>query len=171
VILVARHGDTHLGDVATVSARAGSQAPSRRPNWSGRTASSRRSDDDGRRRAIWLDGHARQSALEAPEGVGGIAAKTSTREGRHSNSVRLGFVVLLSSICSARVPLDRLATAGVVMNSISLAGYGLIRDHLQKGHGSEATGASRRPNRSIPWISIVIFAFLYGLSMDYEVSC
>jgi RND superfamily putative drug exporter len=63
-----------------------------------------------------------------------------------------------------------LALKAVVMNVLSLgASYGFLVLFWQQGHGSnlfygtEATGSVK------DWIPIVVFAFLFGLSMDYEV--
>jgi RND superfamily putative drug exporter len=63
-----------------------------------------------------------------------------------------------------------LAIKAVVVNLVSLgASFGFLVLFWQHGHGSNliygvpATGAIRN------WIPIVTFAFLFGLSMDYEV--
>ena len=40
---------------------------------------------------------------------------------------------------------------------------------FQKGHGSEAIWGIHATQSIIPWIPLMIFAFLFGLSMDYEV--
>jgi RND superfamily putative drug exporter len=63
-----------------------------------------------------------------------------------------------------------LAIKAVVVNLVSLgATFGLLVLFWQNGHGSNliygvpATGAIRN------WIPIVTFAFLFGVSMDYEV--
>ncbi|MGI8800921.1 MAG: MMPL family transporter [Solirubrobacteraceae bacterium] len=63
-----------------------------------------------------------------------------------------------------------LAVKAVVLNVISLgAAYGFLVLFWQNGHGSNliygvpATGAVRN------FVPILIFAFLFGLSMDYEV--
>ena len=40
---------------------------------------------------------------------------------------------------------------------------------FQKGHGSEAIWDVHATQSIIPWIPLMIFAFLFGLSMDYEV--
>ena len=63
-----------------------------------------------------------------------------------------------------------LAAKAVVLNLISLgAAYGFLVLFWQEGHGSNliygvpGTGAIRE------WIPIIVFAFLFGLSMDYEV--
>jgi len=63
-----------------------------------------------------------------------------------------------------------LAVKAVVLNILSLgASYGFLVLFWQQGHGSSlvygvpATGAIR------DFIPIIVFAFLFGLSMDYEV--
>src|SRR6185312_4878357 len=62
-----------------------------------------------------------------------------------------------------------LALKAVVLNLISLtAAFGVIVLVFQQGHGSQlwdmpASGSV------LAWIPLMIFAFLYGLSMDYEV--
>lgn len=63
-----------------------------------------------------------------------------------------------------------LALKAVLLNVISLgASYGFLVLFRQQGHGSKliygvpATGGIR------DWVPIVMFAFLFGLSMDYEV--
>jgi RND superfamily putative drug exporter len=63
-----------------------------------------------------------------------------------------------------------LAAKAVVLNVISLgASYGFLVLFWQQGHGSKlfygvpATGSIR------DFIPIIVFAFLFGLSMDYEV--
>ena len=40
---------------------------------------------------------------------------------------------------------------------------------FQKGNGSEAIWNVPATDSIISWIPLMIFAFLYGLSMDYEV--
>ncbi|HEX8105304.1 MAG TPA: MMPL family transporter [Solirubrobacteraceae bacterium] len=62
-----------------------------------------------------------------------------------------------------------LAVKAVILNLLSLAAaFGIVVFVFQQGHGSglwdiEATESI------IAWIPIMIFAFLFGLSMDYEV--
>ncbi|HKA66900.1 MAG TPA: efflux RND transporter permease subunit [Solirubrobacterales bacterium] len=63
-----------------------------------------------------------------------------------------------------------LAVKAVIMNLLSLgAAYGFLVLFWQEGHGAgliygvPAVGAIKN------WIPIVVFAFLFGLSMDYEV--
>src|SRR4030095_10983592 len=58
----------------------------------------------------------------------------------------------------------------VILNLISLvAAYGIIVFIFQQGHGSELIWGVPATQAIIPWIPLMIFAFLYGLSMDYEV--
>jgi RND superfamily putative drug exporter len=58
----------------------------------------------------------------------------------------------------------------VILNLVSLgAAYGIIVFIFQWGHGAEAIWNVPATNSIIPWIPLMIFAFLYGLSMDYEV--
>jgi len=58
----------------------------------------------------------------------------------------------------------------VLLNLVSLgAAYGIVVFIFQWGHGAEAIWNVPATNSIIPWIPLMIFAFLYGLSMDYEV--
>src|SRR5215217_7472618 len=83
----------------------------------------------------------------------------------------LGFVVLLTFILLARAFRSIvLAAKAVVLNLISLlAAFGIIVFIFQWGHGAEAIWNVPATDAIIPWIPLMIFAFLYGLSMDYEV--
>ena len=83
----------------------------------------------------------------------------------------LGFVVLLTFILLARAFRSiLLPMKAVVLNLLSLlAAYGIIVFIFQKGHGSQAIWGVPATHAIIPWIPLMIFAFLYGLSMDYEV--
>ena len=83
----------------------------------------------------------------------------------------LGFVVLLTFILLARAFRSiLLPIKAVVLNLISLlAAYGIIVFIFQDGHGSQAIWGVPATHAIIPWIPLMIFAFLYGLSMDYEV--
>jgi putative drug exporter of the RND superfamily len=83
----------------------------------------------------------------------------------------LGFVVLLTFILLARAFRSLvLPLKAVILNLVSLAAaYGIIVFIFQQGHGSEAIWNVHATQSIIPWIPLMIFAFLYGLSMDYEV--
>jgi RND superfamily putative drug exporter len=83
----------------------------------------------------------------------------------------LGFVVLLTFILLMRAFRSIvLPLKAVILNLISLvAAYGIIVFIFQQGHGSELIWGVPATGAIIPWIPLMIFAFLYGLSMDYEV--
>jgi RND superfamily putative drug exporter len=107
-----------------------------------------------------------------PATLGGIAA--ADRDFVHAIYGNfpyvLAFVVLLTLILLARAFRSVvLALKAAVLNVISLAAaFGVVVLIFQHGYGSSiwdvtATGSIN------PWIPLLIFAFLYGLSMDYEV--
>src|SRR5581483_5557140 len=81
------------------------------------------------------------------------------------------FVVLLTYILLARAFRSIvLPLKAVVLNLVSLgAAYGIVVFIFQWGHGSEAIWNVPGTGAIIAWIPLMIFAFLYGLSMDYEV--
>src|SRR5439155_14239916 len=83
----------------------------------------------------------------------------------------LGFVLLLTYILLARAFKSLvLALKAAVLNLVSLgAAYGIIVFIFQQGHGSEAIWNVHATQSIIAWIPLMIFAFLFGLSMDYEV--
>jgi putative drug exporter of the RND superfamily len=83
----------------------------------------------------------------------------------------LGFVVLLTFLLLARAFRSiLLPVKAVVLNLVSLtAAYGIIVFIFQDGHGAHAIWNVHATHSIIPWIPLMIFAFLYGLSMDYEV--
>jgi RND superfamily putative drug exporter len=78
--------------------------------------------------------------------------------------VGLSFIVLLLAFRSLLVPLK-----AAVMNLLSVAAaYGIVTAVFQKGWGAELIGL----DHAIPIVSFVpllMFAILFGLSMDYEV--
>ena len=83
----------------------------------------------------------------------------------------LAFVIILTLILLARAFRSVvLALKAALLNLISLAAaYGIIVFIFQKGHGSETIWGIHATQSIIPWIPLMIFAFLFGLSMDYEV--
>jgi RND superfamily putative drug exporter len=83
----------------------------------------------------------------------------------------LGFVVLFTFLLLARAFRSLiLPLKAVVLNLVSLtAAYGIIVFIFQLGHGSNAIWGVHATASIIPWIPLMIFAFLFGLSMDYEV--
>ena len=83
----------------------------------------------------------------------------------------LGAIAIITFLLLARTLRSVvLGLKAVVVNLISLgAAFGFLVLFWQNGHGSKlvygvpATGSIRN------WIPVVVFAFLFGLSMDYEV--
>jgi putative drug exporter of the RND superfamily len=63
-----------------------------------------------------------------------------------------------------------LAAKAVVFNLISLAAaYGVLTWVWQDGHGSSALWGIPATGAITMWVPLMVFAFLFGLSMDYEV--
>ena len=83
----------------------------------------------------------------------------------------LAFVLLLTILLLMRAFRSfLLPIKAAVLNLISLAAaYGIIVFIFQNGHGSNAIWGVPATGSIIPWIPLMIFAFLFGLSMDYEV--
>ena len=111
------------------------------------------------------------------EGTGGTLGGVSAEDRDFVNAVYsnfpyvLGFVILLTFILLARAFRSLvLALKAVILNLVSLgAAYGIIVIVFQNGHGSETIWGVHATASIIPWIPLMIFAFLFGLSMDYEV--
>ena len=77
----------------------------------------------------------------------------------------LTIVLLMRAFRSFLLPIK-----AAVLNLVSLgAAYGIIVFIFQQGHGSQAIWNVPATQSIIPWIPLMIFAFLFGLSMDYEV--
>jgi RND superfamily putative drug exporter len=115
-----------------------------------------------------------QAALKGTDAtLGGVAAEDRDFvKAVYSNfPYVLGFVVLVSFILLARAFRSLLLPLkAVILNLVSLAAaYGIIVFIFQQGHGSEAIWGVHATQSIIPWIPLMIFAFLFGLSMDYEV--
>jgi RND superfamily putative drug exporter len=83
----------------------------------------------------------------------------------------LGLVVLLTILLLMRAFRSVvLPLKAALLNLVSLgAAFGIIVFIFQKGHGSNAIWGVPATQSIIPWIPLMIFAFLFGLSMDYEV--
>jgi len=63
-----------------------------------------------------------------------------------------------------------LAAKAVVFNLLSLAAaYGVMTWVFQDGHGSMAVFGVPATGAITMWVPLIVFAFLFGLSMDYEV--
>ena len=75
------------------------------------------------------------------------------------------FVLLVRTFRSVLLPLK-----AVVLNLISLAAvFGAVVFFWQQGHGSDALFGVSGTGAITFWLPVLIFAFLFGLSMDYEV--
>jgi RND superfamily putative drug exporter len=78
--------------------------------------------------------------------------------------VLLSFLVLVLAFRSVLVPLQ-----AAVMNLLSIgAAYGLVTLIFQEGHGASLIGLDG-PVPVVSFLPLVMFAILFGLSMDYEV--
>jgi RND superfamily putative drug exporter len=78
--------------------------------------------------------------------------------------VLLSFLVLVLAFRSVLVPLQ-----AAVMNLLSIgAAYGLVTLVFQEGHGASLIGLEG-PVPVVSFLPLVMFAILFGLSMDYEV--
>jgi RND superfamily putative drug exporter len=77
----------------------------------------------------------------------------------------LTYVLLVRAFRSLLLPLK-----AVILNLVSLtAVYGLMVLFWQKGYGSQAIFGIQETGAVTFWIPLMVFAFLFGLSMDYEV--
>ncbi|CCH89300.1 conserved membrane protein of unknown function [Modestobacter italicus] len=75
------------------------------------------------------------------------------------------FVLLVRTFRSLLLPIK-----AVVLNLVSLAAvFGAVTWFWQEGHGSEALFGIPATGAITFWLPVIIFAFLFGLSMDYEV--
>ena len=75
----------------------------------------------------------------------------------------LSFLLLMVVFRSLLVPLK-----AVIMNLLSIgAAYGVMVALFQWGWGGDVTGVAPAPVE--PWMPMMLFAIVFGLSMDYEV--
>jgi RND superfamily putative drug exporter len=75
------------------------------------------------------------------------------------------FVLLARAFRSLLLPLK-----AVVLNVISVgAAWGVLDLIWQRGHGSQQIWGIAATGSVTAWIPLMVFAFLFGLSMDYEV--
>ena len=75
----------------------------------------------------------------------------------------LSFLLLMVVFRSLLVPLK-----AVIMNLLTIgAAYGIMVALFQWGWGSDLTGV--QPGPVEPWMPMMLFAIVFGLSMDYEV--
>lgn len=77
----------------------------------------------------------------------------------------LTFILLVRAFRSLLLPLK-----AVLLNLISLAAvYGAMRLFWQDGFGSDELFGIQETGAITFWVPLMLFAFLFGLSMDYEV--
>ena len=75
------------------------------------------------------------------------------------------FILLARAFRSLLLPLK-----AVILNIISVgAAWGVLTLVWQSGHGSDEIWGIAATGSITSWIPLMVFAFLYGLSMDYEV--
>jgi RND superfamily putative drug exporter len=77
----------------------------------------------------------------------------------------LTFVLLARAFRSLLLP-----AKAIVLNVLSIgAAWGIMELVWQQGHGSDEIWGIAATGSIASWIPLIVFAFLYGLSMDYEV--
>jgi RND superfamily putative drug exporter len=77
----------------------------------------------------------------------------------------LTFLLLARAFRSLLLPLK-----AIVLNVLSIgAAWGIMELVWQQGHGSDEIWGIAATGSIASWIPFIVFAFLYGLSMDYEV--
>ena len=75
------------------------------------------------------------------------------------------FILLARAFRSLLLPLK-----AIILNILSVAAaWGVLVLVWQEGHGSEAIWGIQATGSIQSWMPLIIFAFLFGLSMDYEV--
>ena len=108
--------------------------------------------------------------MHSPPPVEGTAAAPLSRQVSRASTYCWYVVVLLTLILLTRAFRSLvLAVKAAVLNLLSLAAsFGVIVLVFQQGHGSQLWNLPSSGSITV-WIPLMIFAFLYGLSMDYEV--
>jgi RND superfamily putative drug exporter len=75
------------------------------------------------------------------------------------------FILLARAFRSLLLPLK-----AILLNILSVAAaWGVMVLVWQEGHGSEALFGIQATGSIASWMPLIVFAFLFGLSMDYEV--
>jgi RND superfamily putative drug exporter len=119
--------------------------------------------------------HVKDAVEDAPGvvGVAGIGAdQIDFLKAVYGNfPLMLGLIALLTIILLARAFRSiLLPLKAVVLNLITLAAtLGFMVLFWQSGHGSGSIFGVSATGAVTFWIPLMVFAFLYGLSMDYEV--
>ena len=83
----------------------------------------------------------------------------------------IALIALLTFLLLARASRSLVLPAkAVVLNVLSVgAAWGVVQLVWQAGHGSEEIWGIAATGSIAAWVPVMVFAFLYGLSMDYEV--
>ncbi len=117
-----------------------------------------------------------RSAVEGLPGVQGVAGAGPVLKDYDSGIYQKVPLVVLFLAVLTFFALTRafrsvvLALKAVILNLVSLAAtFGVMTFVWQEGHGSRAIFSVKSTGSITFWVPIMIFAFLYGLSMDYEV--
>jgi RND superfamily putative drug exporter len=117
-----------------------------------------------------------RSALEGRPGVIGIAGEgPSELDYQHAVfgnfPLMFAIIALLTIVLLARAFRSIvLAVKAVVLNLVSMAAaFGFMTWFWQEGQGSQAVFGIPATGAITFWVPIMVFAFLFGLSMDYEV--
>jgi len=104
-------------------------------------------------------------------GGGGALAIDATASLYGSFPLLLAAVAVVTFVLLARAFRSLLlALKAIALNLLSIgAAYGVLVLVWQEGHGSEAIWGIPATGAIAVWVPLMAFAFLYGLSMDYEV--
>jgi RND superfamily putative drug exporter len=109
----------------------------------------------------------------ADAGLGGpVAQNADFIDAVYGNfPLMIALISIITFILLARAFRSLLLPAkAVILNVISVcAAWGVLVLFWQQGHGSEAIWSIPATGSITAWIPLMIFAFLFGLSMDYEV--
>jgi putative drug exporter of the RND superfamily len=117
-----------------------------------------------------------RAALDHVPGVIGVAG-TGAVELDYQHAVFGNFPLMFAVIALLTIALLTrafrslvLAVKAVLLNLVSMAAaFGLMTWFWQQGHGSSAVFGVPATGAITFWIPLMVFAFLFGLSMDYEV--
>ena len=119
---------------------------------------------------------AARAALARTPGVVGISGEGAI-ELDYQHAVFGNFALMFAIIALLTIALLTrafrslvLAVKAVALNLVSMgAAFGLMTWFWQEGHGSNALFGVPPTGAITFWIPLMVFAFLFGLSMDYEV--
>ena len=112
-------------------------------------------------------------AADAGVRVGGIVAQNDDFVSAVYGSfpLMIGLIAVLTFVLLARAFRSLLLPAkAVLLNVLSVAAaWGVVTLVWQHGYGSDALWGIPAAGSIPSWLPLMVFAFLYGLSMDYEV--